>query len=148
MEKRGSPIFTLCQNTMPHFKPHLTWVPRNGKKINIWQDSIMGDSPLGMRQDLVQLKEWMDTQKLFSLWDISIWGNDEHKMWLGWGMGNYPSGLEEEWNILKLCLQGKFPLKKRGKDKRGWGVSSGFYTTAAGYQLTNANPNVPSNPAI
>jgi hypothetical protein len=49
LEKRGSPIFALCQKTMPHFRPHLTWVPRNGKKINIWQDSIMGDSPLGLR---------------------------------------------------------------------------------------------------
>jgi hypothetical protein len=25
---------------------NLTWVPRNGKKIKIWQDSIMGDIPL------------------------------------------------------------------------------------------------------
>jgi hypothetical protein len=35
LEKRGSPIFLLCQKLLPHFIPHLTWVPGNGKKINI-----------------------------------------------------------------------------------------------------------------
>ena len=35
-ESKGSPIFTLCKKAFPHFSPHLTWVPRNGKKIKIW----------------------------------------------------------------------------------------------------------------
>jgi hypothetical protein len=90
----------------------------------------------------------MVTQNLNTLWDISIWGNDEHKMCLRWGIANNPPDLEEDWNALKLYLQGKSPLKKRGKYKRGWGTISGTYTTAAGYQLTNAHPNVPPNPTI
>jgi hypothetical protein len=140
LEKRGSPIFSLCQKTMPHFRPHLTWVPGNGKKINIWQDSIMGDPPLGLRQDLDRLKEWMVTQNLNTLWDISIWGNDEHKMWLRWGIANNPPDLEEDWNALKLCLQGKSPLKKRGKDKRGWGTSSGTTPLQQGINSQTPTP--------
>jgi hypothetical protein len=96
LEKRGSPIFSLCQKTMPHFRPHLTWVPGNGKKINIWKDSIMGDPPLGLRHDLDRLKEWMVTQNLNTLWDISIRWNNEHKMWLRWGIANNPLDLEED----------------------------------------------------
>jgi hypothetical protein len=56
-ETKGSPIFTLCKKALPHFSPHLTWVPRNGKKIRIWKDSIMGDPPLELRQDLHCLKD-------------------------------------------------------------------------------------------
>jgi hypothetical protein len=69
-------------------------------------------------------------------------------LWLRWGINNKPPDLEEDWNTLKLCLQGKSPLKERKKDKRGWGASSGIYTTAAGYQLTTSLPNVPPNPTI
>jgi hypothetical protein len=108
----------------------------------------MGDTPLELRQDLTWLRKWMETQRLTSLWDISIWGNDQHRMWLGWGIGNYPPELVEEWEALKLCLQGKSPLKKRGKDKRGWGGNSGAYTTATRYHLIKALPTVPPNPGI
>jgi exonuclease III len=43
---KGSPIFTLCLKAMRLFKPNLTWIPGNGKNINIWDDSVLGDPPL------------------------------------------------------------------------------------------------------
>jgi hypothetical protein len=61
---------------------------------------------------------------------------------------NRPLELEREWSILKLCLKGKSPLKKKGKDERGWGGNSKPYTTAEGYCLIVNIPNVPPNPAI
>jgi hypothetical protein len=133
---------------MPHFNPHLTWVPRNGKKIKIWHDSILGDPPLDLRQDLRRLKDWMESQNLKTLFDISIWGNDRCKSWQGWGVGNIPPDLEGDWSTLKLCLQGKAPLKKKGKDERGWGKNAKPYTTANGYRLTINVPNVPPNPIL
>jgi len=108
----------------------------------------MGDPPLGSRQDLKQLKLWMKIQNLNSLWDISVWGNDEPKAWQNWGMANIPPNLEEDWNTLKFCLQGKSPLKERKKDKRGWGTRSRIYTTTTGYQHIVSVPNVPPNPTI
>jgi hypothetical protein len=42
MEK-GSPIFNLCLKALNLFIPHLTWIPGNGKEINVWDDSILGD---------------------------------------------------------------------------------------------------------
>ena len=71
----------------------------------------MGEPPLGLRQDLERIKEWMITQNLYTLWDISIMGNDEHKLWVRWGINKKPPDLEEDWNTLKFFLQGKSPLK-------------------------------------
>jgi hypothetical protein len=108
----------------------------------------MVDPPLGLRKGLDQLKEWMRIQNLNSMWDISIWGNDERKAWLRWETANLPPDLEEEWNTLKYCLQGKSPLNKGKKDKRGWGALFVIYTTATGYQLTTIVPHVPLDPSI
>ena len=45
--KNGSPIYKLCLKALPLFQPNLHWIPGNGKKIKLWEDSIMGDQPLG-----------------------------------------------------------------------------------------------------
>jgi hypothetical protein len=90
----------------------------------------------------------MQLQNSRSLWDISSWGNDENHSWLCWGIASLPPDLEEEWNILKSWLQGKSPLQKGEKDKRGWGHCSGMYTTAAGYLHITSVPHVPPDPTI
>ena len=41
--QKGSLIFSLCKRTLPYFTPKLTWIPRNGTKIRIWEDSILRD---------------------------------------------------------------------------------------------------------
>jgi hypothetical protein len=111
-EVKGSPLFSLCKKSMALFTPHLTWVPRSGKKIKIWHDSILGDPPLYLRQDLQRLKNWMDGQNLKMLSDISTWRKDRCKTWQGWEVDNLPPELEGDWGALKLCLQGKSPLRK------------------------------------
>jgi hypothetical protein len=65
--EKGSPIFSLCQKALRHFKPHLTWTPGNGKEIKVWEDSIMGDLPLDSKQGLDRLKECMRLQNLHSM---------------------------------------------------------------------------------
>jgi hypothetical protein len=140
-----SPIFALCKKALPHFSPHLTWVPKNGKKIRIWIDSIMGDPPLEHRQDLLCLKDWMDSQNIVILSDISVWGEDRLQSLQGWEVPNRPAALDRHWCDLKRYLQGKAPLKKKGKDERGWGRNARAYTTAEGYQLFNSVPTAMPN---
>ena len=147
-ESKGSPIFTLCKKALPHFSPHLTWVPRNRKKNKIWQDSIMGDPPLELRQDLLRLKVWMESQNIITLFDISIWGEDKFMTWQGWGVPNRPPDLERDWCTLQCYLQGKAPLRKEGKDERGWGGNAKAYTTIEGYHLITSVPTALPNPAI
>lgn len=54
---KGSPIFSLCQKAMQHFRTQITWIPGNGKDISIWDDSVLGESPLSAQQDLRRLKD-------------------------------------------------------------------------------------------
>jgi ribonuclease HI/exonuclease III len=147
-EVKSSPIFALCKKVIPLFTPHLTWVPKSGKKIRIWTDSIMGDPPLEQHQELQDLKSWMDSQNLSTLYDISDWELERPNLWQGWAAPNRPTNLERQWVILKKLLQGKAPLKKIGKDERGWGRKAQEYTTAEGYNLLQSIPTAPPNPAL
>jgi ribonuclease HI/exonuclease III len=147
-EGKSSPIFALCKKVIPLFTPHLTWIPKSGKKIRIWTDSIMGDPPLEQHQDLQDLKRWMDSQNLSTLSDISDWEEERPHLWQKWDAPNRPANLEKQWAALKKLLQGKAPLKKAGKDERGWGSKAQAYTTAEGYQLLNSVPTALPNPAL
>jgi hypothetical protein len=120
-DQMGSPIFNLCRKVREQFASHLTWVPGNWKQIKIWNDSILGDPPLEWNQNLHRLKTWMDEQTLKTLFDISAWEIERHKQWQGWAVSNLPLDLESDWGSFKLSLQGKAPLRKRARDKRGWG---------------------------
>jgi len=123
--QNGSPIFTLCKRALPHFIPKLTWIPGNGAKIKIWEDSILGDQPLKELNDLGNIKTWLLANNRTTLWDISIWNNDDHESWEKWNLGDYPEEIKEEDSALLVLLQGKSPHSARSKDKRGWGTGKG-----------------------
>jgi hypothetical protein len=53
----GSPIFNLCQRAMPLLKTNLTWIPGNGSKIWIWEDSILRDLPLSDLREIRNIKD-------------------------------------------------------------------------------------------
>jgi len=121
----------------------ITWIPGNGKDISIWEDSVLSEATLLIRQDLRRLRDWMHTNRLHKLWDISAWRNDENISWSKWEIENLPQELEEEWTNLKNLLQGKTPLCEKRKDKIGWGLRAGPYTTIAGYSQLASTPHVP-----
>ena len=56
--------------------------------------------------------------------------------------------LDSEACPLLEALQGLSPYSIKGKDKRGWGSSSGLYTTAAGYAALKAIPWAAPDPTI
>jgi hypothetical protein len=145
---KGSPIFNLCLKSLRLFKPNLTWIPGNRKKINIWEDSVLGDPPLSSMEGLDQTKILDAIPSLINLWDISVWSEGVDKTWIRWEANNKPQELEEEWNTLMGYLQGKSLIKARKKDKRGWGSLSGSYTTTTGYKILTVVPHVPPDPTI
>ena len=59
------------------FKEELNWIPGNGKLINIWQDSILGNSP----PVLPRLKLWLDSQGIKMIWDVSAWEIEPPNRW-------------------------------------------------------------------
>jgi ribonuclease HI/exonuclease III len=146
LTKKGSPIFLLCQKAMPLIKSQLTWIPGNGSKINLWEDSILGGQPLSDLREIENIKNWLMHKNCRTLWDISTWKNDDKKSWEGWDLGNYPEELNGEVSIMLELLQGKAPLRAGVNDKRGWGTTTGVYTAAAGYKNVTSTPWVPPNP--
>jgi ribonuclease HI/exonuclease III len=147
-DQLGSPIFNLCRKVREQFASHLTWVPGNGKQINIWNDSILGDPPLVWNQNLHRLKIWMEEQNLKTLFDISAWGAGRHKQWQGWTANNLPLDLEADWGIFKLSMQGKAPIRRGARDKRGWGKEAKPYSTSLGYATFLSLPQALPNPEI
>jgi hypothetical protein len=144
----GSPIFNLCQRAMPLLKTKLTWIPGNGSKIWMEEDSILGEQPLSDLRETRNIKDWLLNKNCRTLWDISRWKNDAKQSWEGWNLGRYPEELKEEATIMLDVLQGKSPLSARTKDKRGWGSNSGDYTLAASYKAVSNILWVPPNPAL
>ena len=140
--KKGSPIAKIYRKALPFFTPGLHWIPGNGKRIRIWYDIIQGQIP----PKLPRLQNWMTAQGINTLWDISDWENEESASWVAWKLPECPEELKNEKRMLFSHLSGLAPLGKNIKDKRGWGMSSGNYTAAEGYQKFSTNYNVPGNP--
>ena len=145
--QKGSPIFSLCKRALPFFTSKLTWIPGNGAKIKIWEDSILGDQPLNGLNKLRNIKAWLLANNCTTMWDISSWENNDKESWESWNLGNYSDELKEEALKLLELLQGKSPISARSKDKRGWGSGSGNYTAANGYADILELPWAPPNPA-
>jgi hypothetical protein len=144
---KGSPIFSLLLRALEHLKENIHWIPGNGKKINIWEDPILGSKPLNQSEGMENIKIWLQNNNRKTLWDISEWEEGDNSPWKKWNLGDYPDFLEAEAKVLLEELQGKSPCKNSIKDSRGWGDSMGKYTAAAGYKAIQAIPHVPPDPS-
>ena len=110
---KGSPVFKLFLTALKLFSHKLYWILGNGKKIKIWEDSILGDQPLNHMEELVNIRVWLQASNMKILWDISNW---KDKVWLEWMKLDLPSDLENTW--LELCsrLKGKAPTHEEKHD--------------------------------
>ena len=71
LPRKGSPIYKLCNKALGPFKHKLYWIPGNGKSINVWEDSILGDPPIGSHVEVSNIQRWLMDKGATSLWDIS-----------------------------------------------------------------------------
>lgn len=71
--RNGSPVYELCIKALDLFKRNLYWIPGNGKKIQVWEDSILGETPLGKCMEVDNIKCWLVDKGATSLWDLSAW---------------------------------------------------------------------------
>lgn len=131
---------------MENFSHNLYWIPGNGKKIIIWDDLILGEQPLNHVEGLENIRIWLQSNNLNTLWDISTWTDDTGRRWDSWYLGEIPQRLQVEASLLLDKLQGKSPTKETTKDKRGWGSLTGNFSVSEGYKSMTAIPNVPPDP--
>ena len=71
--RNGSPIYKLCIKALNPFKNNLYWIPGNGNSINVWEDSILGDSPIGSNMEVSNIQRWLMDKGTITLWDLSAW---------------------------------------------------------------------------
>ena len=142
---KGSPVYKLCIKALDMFEKNLYWIPWNGKKIKLWDDSILGNPPLGSCSEVDNIKLWILAKGVTTLWDISSW---DDLLWIGWELGDPPPEITKEAETLTSLLQGKAPIKKNRRDRRGWGNLSGSYSTSEGYKISQAIPSVAPNPVV
>ena len=145
--KKGSPIYKLCLKALPLFQPNLYWIPGNRKKINLWEDAIMGDQPLGQNPGIKNIMDWAQNNNLNTLWDISRWEEDGDGIWKDWHIDNLPNWINDEKDCLMQLLQGKTPSAKNSLDKRWWDQHSGSDSATEGYKVFLSSPHAAPNPA-
>ena len=138
----------LCKKALNKFKEDLFWILGNRNMVRIWNDSILGKSPLHSHSALHNFKIWTDNHKISSLWDISNWELSPPYRWTGWNLLDYSEELKEEKDMFLSLLSTMDPMSRKTKDKHGWGWRSRHYTAAHGYSLFSAIPNAFVNPLI
>lgn len=141
--RTGTLIHKLCQNSAALIRQHAHWIPGNGQRIFIWDDNIMGSDPLAEDHSLAALREWMNTENIKTLWDLSLWDNDD---WWRWKHLEVPANLAQDYVVLLSHLKGKAPLNRRIADSIGWGSIPGNYTVSKGYAQLTRIPSAPPNP--
>ena len=45
---------------------------------------------------MTNMKEWLISKYIVTLWDISSWNDDEDRTWKDWKIMNCPDALENE----------------------------------------------------
>ena len=92
----------------------------------------MGDPPLDQTCDLEDLKTYLLSNNITTIWDISIWNQDGS--WKDWNIPCPPHMTDAKRQLLRM-LKGKSPEASSVKDSKGWGNRSGKYSTSTGYHL-------------
>jgi hypothetical protein len=85
----GSQIWKLIRASIPSFKEHLSWIPRNGKLIRLWKDLILGVYLTSREDKFGDLKIWLMAKQKCTLFDISTW--NENGSWKEWSLGCVPA---------------------------------------------------------
>ena len=78
--RNGSLIYKLCIKALDSFKKNLYWIPGDGKTINLWNDSILGETPIGACLEVANIERWLENKGVKFLCDLSTWDGN---LWTG-----------------------------------------------------------------
>ena len=112
--RKGTNIQELCKALVEIIQEKVYWIPRNGKRIKIWEDSILGSHKLESVRGMEGFHQWMQNEDLINLSDISICASSRE--WKVWKNLNPPMQFEEEYRVFQRNIQWKAPIHQREKD--------------------------------
>eukprot|EP00253_Pinus_taeda_P005951 PITA_05951 len=127
----SSQVRRLCCKSSEFFKKHMYRIPGNGKSTQLWKDRIMGKDLLAEREDIAELRNWLERAGVNRVYDLASW--DERGEWLKWDFHGVPECLKDQQIQLENLLEDATPDSRFKKDRWGWG-KSGIYTSAEGYK--------------
>jgi hypothetical protein len=120
----------------------LTWVPGNGKSMNIWSDKILENPPLETIPEISTIKPWFLENELVTLSKLLIW--DGQTQWLGWKHFFPPMTLSASLEILFKHLAKCASMDYKKLDEWRWDFKGLKYVVKEGYNsllqdLTNSS---------
>lgn len=125
-------IWKLVKRIIPLIRDQISKNPMNGKTISIWEDRIMGKTPLKQQQNLRKLQRWMEEQIFNTLYSILDWDQNNKVRWKNLAT---PPRLKSKWEILKVHLARVVPINIEEQDDFVWDPNGGDYIVKSGYNL-------------
>ena len=126
----GTTVWNSFRKGIDNFNRQLYRIPGNGKRILLWDDNILGKTPLSPVFLLEEIKKWTINISLLRLVDICSWDIDGN-----WVDSSFPDILDlliSQIFLLISSLLGLAPVHSSYKHKRGWGRTR-IYTAAQGF---------------
>jgi len=122
----SSQVWRLCCKSSEFFRKHMYRIPGNGKSTQLWKDRIMGKDPLAEREDIAELRNWLQRAGVNRVHDLASW--DNRGEWISWDFHGVPERLRDQSIQLENLLEDATPVSRVKKDRWGWG-KSGVYTS-------------------
>jgi len=138
-----SQVWRLCCKSSDFLKKLMYRIPSNGKRTHLWKYRIMGSDPLEKREEIVDLRNWLERAGVNSVYDLEIWHNRGD--WARWDFHGVPAHLRDQLILLEDLLEDATPVNK--KDRWGWG-QTGVYTSAEGYRALQGSKNSNQTPTF
>ena len=85
---KGSITWNLHRRAIEFFSQHLYKIPENGRQTFLWEDKILGNTPLNLDNSLNEIKRWLANKELHRLSDIITW--DCEGNWKSWSFLELP----------------------------------------------------------
>ena len=126
----GTATWNLCRKRFNLIQQHVYRILGNGKGFFLWDDKILGNSPLSSDNSFSEIKLWMTNKGLLWLADICSW--DAEGNWVDWKFPKTPDRLILDQTKLIKSLSGLSPVYFSLKDKWGLGAFR-VYSVGHGY---------------
>jgi len=108
----------------PLIQSKITWIPGDAKLVSTWNDDIMGNHPIELKQELIALRDWMERQDVKTLYDLSLWAKDGSH----WVLSS-PTHLTPLVPSLFLSHIGCALVDKTLLNEKGWVPNGNEYST-------------------
>eukprot|EP00253_Pinus_taeda_P004040 PITA_04040 len=126
-------IWQLCKKAIPFMRQNISKVPGGGNSINFSNDKILGQQPMGSKEEVIPIITWLNNKGIYHLSQISKWDTHTHA-WIGWNLPDSPNVLETSLNALKKLLHSKSLVQEDTLDGYRWDPIGTQYTIKDGHQ--------------